>query len=132
MENFYHSYQKQNLYIWVAYHGNSQDGLHKCNEGEITWMMWVWLDSMCWLCGLSFFSALTSLQFFWKIWKINELLRKSLVFCFSKLFSCHLHICLKLNPLDANPQNCQTHLKNLLAFANKLFKCIWPFCGVGA
>ena len=29
-------------------------------------------------------------------------------------------------------QNCQTHLKNLFATADELFKCVWPSCGVGA
>ena len=30
------------------------------------------------------------------------------------------------------PQNGQTHSNNSLAFANELFECVWPFCGVGA
>ena len=28
------------------------------------------------------------------------------------------------------PQNGQTHLNNLLATANKLFECVWPFMGL--
>ena len=30
------------------------------------------------------------------------------------------------------PQNCQTDSNNLSAFADELFECVWPFCGVGA
>ena len=30
------------------------------------------------------------------------------------------------------PQNGHTHSNNSLAFANELFECVWPFCGVGA
>ena len=29
------------------------------------------------------------------------------------------------------PQNGQTHSNNLSAFADALFECVWPFCGVG-
>ena len=37
-----------------------------------------------------------------------------------------------INPLSANPKNGQTHSNNSPAFADKLFECAWPFCGVGA
>ena len=30
------------------------------------------------------------------------------------------------------PQNGQTHSNNSLAKADKVFECVWPFCGVGA
>ena len=30
------------------------------------------------------------------------------------------------------PQNSQTHSNNSSAVANELFKCVGPFCGVGA
>ena len=40
---------------------------------------------------------------------------------------------LTTNPLSANPQNGQTHSnKELSAFADELFECVWPFCGVGS
>ena len=29
-------------------------------------------------------------------------------------------------------KNGQTHLNNLSAVVEDLFKCVWPFCGVGA
>ena len=29
-------------------------------------------------------------------------------------------------------QNGQTHSNNSLAFADELFDCVWPFCGVGS
>ena len=29
------------------------------------------------------------------------------------------------------PRNGQTHSNNLSAKANKLFECVWPFCGIG-
>ena len=28
-------------------------------------------------------------------------------------------------------QNSETHSNSLSAIANKLFECLWPFCGVG-
>ena len=31
-----------------------------------------------------------------------------------------------------SPQNGQTHSNNSLAIADKLFECVWLFCGVGA
>ena len=30
------------------------------------------------------------------------------------------------------PQNSQTHSNNSSAFADELFECVWPLCGVGA
>ena len=30
------------------------------------------------------------------------------------------------------PQNDQTHSNNAFDFADELFECVWPFCGVGA
>ena len=30
------------------------------------------------------------------------------------------------------PQNGQTHPNNSSAFADELFECVWPFCGVGS
>ena len=30
------------------------------------------------------------------------------------------------------PQNGLTHSKNYSATADKLFECVWPFCGVDA
>ena len=38
----------------------------------------------------------------------------------------------EVNPLSANPQNGQTHSNDYLTKADELFKCVWPFCGVGA
>ena len=35
-------------------------------------------------------------------------------------------------PLSGNRESGQTHSNNLLATADELFECIWPFCGVGA
>ena len=35
-----------------------------------------------------------------------------------------------LNLLAPTPHNGQTHSNNSLAVANKLFDCVWPFCGV--
>ena len=31
----------------------------------------------------------------------------------------------------ATPQDVQTHSKNLLARADELLQCAWPFCGIG-
>ena len=33
---------------------------------------------------------------------------------------------------STTPQNGQTHLKNSSPTGDKLFECVWPFCGVGA
>ena len=30
------------------------------------------------------------------------------------------------------PQNGQTHSNDKSAFADELFECVWPFCGIGA
>ena len=49
-----------------------------------------------------------------------------------KVKSCVDSYILILNLTYApTPQNCQTHLNNLLAVADKLFECIRLFCGVG-
>ena len=32
----------------------------------------------------------------------------------------------------STPQNGQTNSNNSSAFPNELFKCVWPFYGVGA
>ena len=37
-----------------------------------------------------------------------------------------------LTPLASTLQNGQTHSNNSSAFADKLFKCVWLFCGVAA
>ena len=36
-----------------------------------------------------------------------------------------------LNTLGANPQKWSNKLNNSLAAADKLFECVWPFCGLG-
>ena len=36
-----------------------------------------------------------------------------------------------LNPFSANPTK-WSNLNNLSALADELFKCVWPFCGVGS
>ena len=38
----------------------------------------------------------------------------------------------KLTLQAPTPQNRQTQLNNSSATADKLFECVWPFCGVGA
>ena len=40
---------------------------------------------------------------------------------------------MELLTLEApTPEDGQRHSKNLLAFADELFECVWLFCGVGA
>ena len=36
-----------------------------------------------------------------------------------------------LNLLSPIPQNGQTHSNNSSAVGDKLFECVWPFCGIG-
>ena len=45
-----------------------------------------------------------------------------------KLEEEYLHLTLQ-GPV---PQNGQTHSNNLLATADELFECVWPFCKAGA
>ena len=37
-----------------------------------------------------------------------------------------------INPLSANPTKRSNTLKQLSAFPDELFECVWPYCGVGA
>ena len=39
---------------------------------------------------------------------------------------------LRLNPLSANPTEWSNTLKQFVGIADELFKCVWPFCGIGA
>ena len=60
----------------------------------------------------------------------------------SKAFCRKMRICARLftkhsndlNEFDSSfqaptPQNGQTHSNNSLAKADKLYECVWPFCG---
>ena len=78
------------------------------------------------------------------VWVNNQDTKKCQLNSFRRL-SCHLwkytdycttstllHKKPIFNPLNANPTKCQTHSNNPSAFADELFECVWPFCGIGA
>ena len=80
-----------------------------------------------------FFFALESL-------KVNLFVQTSQLICVvDRLTAFYLMVTrsvtrtsVKINPLSANPTKWSNTQMVFLQFADKLFECDWPFCGVGA
>ena len=54
----------------------------------------------------------------------NKILKKFGVSCLHTNYNAEEF---SFNPLMHNAQNCQTHFKNLAAFAARFLKCVLPF-----
>ena len=78
-------------------------------------------------------SAVNLLHIFRKTFPKNTsggILMKSILSFILKHIAIYWHVSYVFNPLSAVPQNGQTHSNNSSAFADELFECVWPFCGV--